>query len=234
MFPATRFGVSQRDWTGQSLNPSKGCVRGTLSSTGDCSAPSVSSLATPTQLWDPTDRRIANSLQAHRIQRLRHFMSSRPLSDDLLLPSSNATANCKVFWNDQVDPPWGCKYTANINLQMKLLARRTGQYPRMYRTPCRPCRRSRCQRTGNCKGPLSCSRMGPAPQYRSLAGHCADRRAAMGPMAHGRCMADGPAAGRVRLSGGPERPACAALSLGARRGNSFWMSSCRCPAPIIW
>ncbi|MET3615835.1 alpha-L-fucosidase 2 [Rhizobium aquaticum] len=66
----------------------------------------------------PTDRRIAGfgqapdpALAALYVQYGRYLAisSSRP---------GTQPANLQGIWNDEVDPPWGSKYTANINLQM--------------------------------------------------------------------------------------------------------------------
>src|SRR5581483_825406 len=66
----------------------------------------------------PTDRRIAANaaqpdpaLAALYVQYGRYLMisSSRP---------GTQPANLQGIWNDQIDPPWGSKYTTNINLQM--------------------------------------------------------------------------------------------------------------------
>ena len=66
----------------------------------------------------PTDRRIAANpetpdpaLAALFVQYGRYLMlaSSRP---------GTQPANLQGIWNDLVDPPWGSKYTANINLEM--------------------------------------------------------------------------------------------------------------------
>lgn len=66
----------------------------------------------------PTDRRIADfaqgddpALAALYVQFARYLMiaSSRP---------GTQPANLQGIWNEETDPPWGSKYTANINLQM--------------------------------------------------------------------------------------------------------------------
>lgn len=66
----------------------------------------------------PTDRRIAANpltpdpaLAALYVQYGRYLMicSSRP---------GTQPANLQGIWNDRIDPPWGSKYTTNINLQM--------------------------------------------------------------------------------------------------------------------
>jgi len=66
----------------------------------------------------PTDRRIAANptapdptLSALYVQFGRYLMiaSSRP---------GTQPATLQGIWNDQIDPPWGSKYTTNINLQM--------------------------------------------------------------------------------------------------------------------
>ena len=66
----------------------------------------------------PTDRRLeANrqqpdpALAALYVQYGRYLMlsSSRP---------GTQPANLQGIWNEHIDPPWGSKYTANINLQM--------------------------------------------------------------------------------------------------------------------
>jgi alpha-L-fucosidase 2 len=67
---------------------------------------------------EPTDRRIAGfahapdpALAALYLQYGRYLAisASRP---------GTQPANLQGIWNDEVDPPWGSKYTANINLQM--------------------------------------------------------------------------------------------------------------------
>jgi alpha-L-fucosidase 2 len=66
----------------------------------------------------PTDRRIAEFACGHdpalaslyvQFGRYLTIASSRP---------GTQPANLQGIWNDQTDPPWGSKYTANINLQM--------------------------------------------------------------------------------------------------------------------
>ncbi len=66
----------------------------------------------------PTDQRIAANeriadpaLAALYVQYGRYLMlgASRP---------GTQPANLQGIWNDLIDPPWGSKYTANINLQM--------------------------------------------------------------------------------------------------------------------
>ena len=66
----------------------------------------------------PTDKRVAANPQAPDpalaalyVQYGRYLMicSSRP---------GTQPANLQGIWNDQIDPPWGSKYTTNINLQM--------------------------------------------------------------------------------------------------------------------
>ena len=66
----------------------------------------------------PTDKRVAANpeapdpaLAALYVQYGRYLMicSSRP---------GTQPANLQGIWNDQIDPPWGSKYTTNINLQM--------------------------------------------------------------------------------------------------------------------
>ena len=66
----------------------------------------------------PTDRRIADyatgddpALAALYVQYARYLMisSSRP---------GTQPANLQGIWNREIEPPWGSKYTSNINLQM--------------------------------------------------------------------------------------------------------------------
>ena len=66
----------------------------------------------------PTDKRISANPQAPDpalaslyVQYGRYLMisSSRP---------GTQPANLQGIWNDRIDPPWGSKYTTNINLQM--------------------------------------------------------------------------------------------------------------------
>jgi alpha-L-fucosidase 2 len=75
-------------------------------------------LGTTPAAEQPTDRRIAAfaegddpALAALYVQYGRYLMisSSRP---------GTQPANLQGIWNDETDPPWGSKYTANINLQM--------------------------------------------------------------------------------------------------------------------
>ncbi len=75
-------------------------------------------LGTTPAASQPTDRRISGfaegndpALAALYVQFGRYLMiaSSRP---------GTQPANLQGIWNDETDPPWGSKYTANINLQM--------------------------------------------------------------------------------------------------------------------
>jgi len=75
-------------------------------------------LGTTPAASQPTDRRIGGfaegndpALAALYVQFGRYLMiaSSRP---------GTQPANLQGIWNDETDPPWGSKYTANINLQM--------------------------------------------------------------------------------------------------------------------
>lgn len=75
-------------------------------------------LGTTPATIETTDRRIAGfagghdpALAALYMQFGRYLMiaSSRP---------GTQPANLQGIWNDETDPPWGSKYTANINLQM--------------------------------------------------------------------------------------------------------------------
>ncbi len=75
-------------------------------------------LGTTPAASQPTDRRIGGfaegndpALTALYVQFGRYLMiaSSRP---------GTQPANLQGIWNDETDPPWGSKYTANINLQM--------------------------------------------------------------------------------------------------------------------
>jgi alpha-L-fucosidase 2 len=75
-------------------------------------------LGTTPAASQPMDRRIAGfagggdpALAALYVQFGRYLMiaSSRP---------GTQPANLQGIWNEETDPPWGSKYTANINLQM--------------------------------------------------------------------------------------------------------------------
>lgn len=75
-------------------------------------------LGTTPAASQPTDRRIGGfakgndpALAALYVQFGRYLMiaSSRP---------GTQPANLQGIWNEETDPPWGSKYTANINLQM--------------------------------------------------------------------------------------------------------------------
>jgi alpha-L-fucosidase 2 len=66
----------------------------------------------------PTDRRlVANQAQHDPALAALHFQFGRYLLIASSRPGSQP-ANLQGIWNDQIDPPWGSKYTTNINAEM--------------------------------------------------------------------------------------------------------------------
>ena len=98
-------------------------------------------------------------------------------------------ATLQGIWNDQIDPPWGSKYTTNINLQMNYWLRRSGEPRRVHGAADPACRGGERHRgrDGGCT--LRRARLGAAPQHGHLACGRAGRRSEMGPLADGRCLA---------------------------------------------
>ena len=66
----------------------------------------------------PTNERIAaNALEADPALAALYVQYARYLMLSCSRPGTQA-ANLQGIWNDKTEPPWGSKYTANINLQM--------------------------------------------------------------------------------------------------------------------
>jgi alpha-L-fucosidase 2 len=67
----------------------------------------------------PTDERIRLYNPANDPGLLSLYMQyARYLLISCSRPDSKLPANLQGIWNDQITPPWGSKYTTNINLQM--------------------------------------------------------------------------------------------------------------------
>ncbi|HXO77774.1 MAG TPA: glycoside hydrolase N-terminal domain-containing protein, partial [Puia sp.] len=67
----------------------------------------------------PTDERIVKFSPATDPGLLALYMQyARYLMISSSRPSSPLPANLQGIWNDQLSPPWGSKYTTNINLEM--------------------------------------------------------------------------------------------------------------------
>lgn len=67
----------------------------------------------------PTDERIVRFSPATDADLLALYMQyARYLLISSSRPSSPLPANLQGIWNDQLSPPWGSKYTTNINLEM--------------------------------------------------------------------------------------------------------------------
>jgi alpha-L-fucosidase 2 len=72
--------------------------------------------ATSAQL--PTDERVRQSMQLADPQLATlYFQYGRYLLISCSRPGTQP-ANLQGLWNDLLDPPWGCKYTININTEM--------------------------------------------------------------------------------------------------------------------
>ena len=66
----------------------------------------------------PTDERIKNFKNGNDPQlAVLYFQFARYLLISSSRPGGQP-ANLQGIWNDSMDPPWGCKYTTNINLEM--------------------------------------------------------------------------------------------------------------------
>ena len=73
----------------------------------------------------------------------RAVLPVRPLPADRQLPAGPQPANLQGIWNDSMSPPWGSKYTININTEMNYWpARRRTSRRRWTRSRrwCRICR----------------------------------------------------------------------------------------------
>ena len=65
------------------------------------------------------DRRARARIRATAATRSRRaLLPVRPLSADRQLAARSQPANLQGIWNDSMSPPWGSKYTININTEM--------------------------------------------------------------------------------------------------------------------
>ncbi len=120
----------------------------------------------------------------------------------LLIASSrpgSQPANLQGLWNDSMSPPWGSKYTININTADELLAGAAHEPRRdhgsAHRDGCRPDGDRRAHRARHVRG----RRLGRASQHGSVARHGADRRPAVGDVADRRRLVGGRAVGSLRI-----------------------------------
>ena len=118
----------------------------------------------------PTDQRLKDfasnpdpSLLALYFQYGRYLLisSSRPGSQP---------ANLQGIWNYQVTPPWSSNWTSNINVQMNYWPAETCNLSECAEPLFDLIERSQQDRRTHRAGDLRPSRMGLAPQHRSLAG----------------------------------------------------------------
>ena len=125
----------------------------------------------------------------------------------LLIASSRPgtqPANLQGIWNDSINPPWGAKYTININTEMNYWPAEADQRSpnassrccAMVATSPRPARARRATMYG-ARGWVV------PPQHRPVARDRADRRRAMGHVADRRRVAVHASVGALRLRPGP-------------------------------
>ena len=120
----------------------------------------------------------------------------------LLISSSRSgsqPANLQGLWNDSMSPPWGSKYTININTEMNYwpalstnLAETMDPLQAHGRGPRRDRRADRA-------GDVRRRRLGGASQHGYVAGNRADRRPAMGHVADRWRMALAATLGPIRV-----------------------------------
>ena len=87
------------------------------------------------------------------------------------------------------NPPWGSKYTININTEMNYWPAESTNLRRMHRAAGRAGPRPGGDRRAHGARDVRRARLGGASQYRSVARDRADRRRAMGPVADRRRVA---------------------------------------------
>ena len=134
----------------------------------------LSSSETNTAL--PTDQRIAANQLNHDPElaallfnygRYLMIASSRPGSQP---------ANLQGVWNDQLQPPWGSKYTVNINTEMNYWLTDPCDLAECGQPLYAAIHEAGAVRRGDSTGPLRCARLGAPSQLRPVARNCADQR----------------------------------------------------------
>jgi len=200
-------------------------------------------LGTSPAAEQPTDARIAavGTAEDPALATL-YFNYGRYLLIGSSRPGSQP-ANLQGLWNDSGQPPWGSKYTININTEMNYwpaeptgLAECTAPLIALVRDLAETGTKTAREMYGargwvahhntdlwRATAPIDGARdvrrarLGGASQHRSVARDGADRRRAMGHVGDGRCLALHASVGAVRLW---PRPGLSAqrLSADARRG----------------
>ncbi len=138
----------------------------------------------------------------------------------LLISSSRPggqPANLQGLWNDSMNPPWGSKYTININTEMNYWPASNDQSRRVPRSAGGDGHGSDPDRRAHGRRDVRRRRLGRAPQHRPLARHGAHRRRGLWHLADRRRLAHAGAVGSVPVHRGSRLPA-AHLSGAARRG----------------
>ena len=123
------------------------------------------------------------------------------------LRAGSQPANLQGLWNDSMSPPWGSKYTININTEMNYWpALSTNLAETMEPLMAMVVGLVRDRRAHGARD-VRRRRLGGASQHRSLARDRADRRPALGHVADRRGMADAAAVGSLRVQRRPRLPA---------------------------
>ena len=165
----------------------------------------------------PTDERIVHgetgddpALAALYFQFARYLLisSSRP---------GCQPANLQGIWNEGTNPPWGSKYTININTEMNYWPADAGGLGRVRRAAAAAGGGPGGDRRADRDGHVRRARLGRAPQHRSVARDRADRRPAVGPVALRRRLAVQHVVGSLRLQRATRAYLATALSTDARR-----------------
>ena len=138
----------------------------------------------------------------------------------LLIASSrpgSQPANLQGIWNDSLSPPWGSKYTININTQMNYWPALSTNLAETMDPLTALVQDLAVTGARTARDDVRRRRLGRASQHRPLAGDGADRWAAVGPVADRRRMAVGRTVGALRVQRRSRLPADD-LSAAQRRG----------------
>ena len=153
----------------------------------------------------PTDERIKDFANGKDPQLAAlYFQFGRYLLISCSRPGGQP-ATLQGLWNDSMNPPWGSKYTININTEMNYW-------------PAEPANLGECveplmamvedltrNRRAHRQGAMGRPRLGGPPQHRSLAGGGPDRRP-LGLLAHRRRVALPEPVGTLRVQPRPAVP----------------------------
>jgi alpha-L-fucosidase 2 len=117
----------------------------------------------------PTDQRLQRMKDGNEDQHLieLYYQFGRYMLIGSSRPGTIA-ANLQGIWNDSLNPPWGSKYTININTEMQLLARECGQSRRVAATVVRSDRFHARARRRHGAEILQIARLRRSPQHRHL------------------------------------------------------------------